>query len=61
MREYDMCGVYACADDHQALDLFAGGGHGGHEAVHRALSRFMEAASHTMDRTAMGSFMRYVG
>ena len=61
MREYDICGVNAGTDDNQPLDPFAGGGHGGHEAVHRALSRLGGAASHKMDRTAMGIFMEYVG
>ena len=61
MREYDICGVNAAADDHQSPDPFAGGGHGGHEAVHRALSRLGGAASPKMDRTAMGNFIEYVG
>ena len=61
MREYDICGVNAGADDHQPPDSFAGGGHGEHEAVHRALPRLGGAASHNMDRTAMGIFMGYVG
>ena len=40
MREYDICGVNAGADDHQPPpdDQLAGGGHGEHEAVHRAIS-----------------------
>ena len=49
-------GVNASADDHQPPDPFAGGGHGGHEAVHRALSRLGGVASHKMDRMAMGHF-----
>ena len=61
MRECDICGVDAGSDDHQPPDRFAGGGHGGHEAVHRALSRLGGVASHKMDRTAMGIFMGYVG
>ena len=61
MREYDMCGVNPGADDHQPPDPFAGGWHGGREAVHRALSRLGGAASHRMDRTAMGIFTEYVG
>ena len=56
MLEYYMCAVNACADDHPPPDLFVGGGHGGHEAVHRALSRLERAANHKMDRTAMGHF-----
>ena len=52
MREHDICGVNAGADDHQPPDPFAGGRHAGHEAVHRALSRLGGAASHKMDRTA---------
>ena len=61
MREYDICGVDAGADDHSPPDPFAGGGHGGHEAVHLALSRLGGAASHKMDRKAMSIFMGYVG
>ena len=61
MREYDICGVNAGAVDHQPPHPFAGGGHGGHGAVHRALSRLGGAASHKMDRTAIGIFMEYVG
>ena len=51
----------AGSDDHQPPDPFAGGGHGGHEAVRRALSRLGGAARHEMDRMAMGIFMGYVG
>ena len=61
MREHDIRGVNAGADDHQLPELFAAGGHGGHEAVHCALSRLGGAVSHTMDRTAMDIFMGYVG
>ena len=61
MREYDISGVNAGADDHQPPDPFAGGVHGGHEAVHRALFRVGGAASHKIDRTAMGILMEYVG
>ena len=61
MREYDTCGVNAGADDHQPPDPFASGGLGGHEVVHRALSRMGGAASHKMDRTAMKIFTEYVG
>ena len=61
MREYDVCGVNAGADDHQPPDPFAGGGHGGHEAVNRALSRLGGAASHKMDRTAMEFFTEHRG
>ena len=61
MREYEICGVNAGADDHQPPVPFAGGGRRGHEAVHRALSRLGGAASHKMDRTAMGIFMKYMG
>ena len=61
MREYEIYGVNAGADDHQPPDPFAGGGHGEHEAVHRALPRLGGAASQKMDRTVMGNFMEYVG
>ena len=61
MRRYEISGVDAGADDHQPPDPFAGGGHGGHEAVHRALFRMGGAASHKMDRTAMDILMDYVG
>ena len=60
-REYDICGVNAGADDHQPPYPLAGGGHGGHEAVHRALSRLGGAVSHKMDRMSMGIFTEYVG
>ena len=46
MREYDIRGVNAGADDYQPPDSFAGGGHGGHEAVHRVLFRSGGTASH---------------
>ena len=45
MREYDICGVNAGADDHQPSAPFAGGVHGGHEAVHRALVQLRGAAT----------------
>ena len=62
IRKYFICGVNAGADDHQPLpDQFVGGGHGGHEAVHHARSRLGGAASHKMDRTAMGIFIEHVG
>ena len=61
MRQYEIWGVHAGADDHQPPDPFAGGGHGEHEAVHLALSRLGGAGSHQMDRTAMGIFMEYMG
>ena len=61
MREYDICGVNAGADDNQPPHPFAGGGHGIHEAVHRALFRLGGAASHKMDHTAMGIHMECVG
>ena len=61
MRENDTCEGNAGADDHQPPDPFSSGGHGGHEAVHRALSRLGGAASHRMNRTAMGMFMGYEG
>ena len=60
MREYDICGVNAGADDHQPPDPFAGGRQG-HEAVHRALFRLGRAASHKMDHTALDISMGYVG
>ena len=56
-----MCGVNADADDHQPPDPFAGGGHGGHDAVHRAFSPLGGAASHDLDRMAMSIFTGYVG
>ena len=61
MQEYDIYGVDTGADDHQPPDPFAGDGHGGHEAVHRALFLVGVAASHKMDRTAIGILMDYVG
>ena len=61
MRGYDICGVNAGAEDHQPPDTFLGGGHGGHESVHRTLSRLGRAASNKMDRTAMGTFTECVG
>ena len=61
MREYDIWSVNAGADDHQPPDPLGGGGHGGHEAVYRALSRLGGAASHKVDRTTMGISMGYVG
>ena len=61
MREYCISGVDAGTDDHQPLDQFAGGGHGGHEAVHRALFRVGRVPTHKMDRTVMGILMDYVG
>ena len=61
MREYEICGVNTGADGHQPPDQFADGGHEGHEAVHRALSRLGGAASHKMDCTAMGTLTGYVG
>ena len=60
MREYDLCGVTAGADYYQPPDPFAGGGNGGHEAVHRALSRLGGAASNKMDRTDMDIFTGHV-
>ena len=61
MREYEICDADARADDHQPPDPFTGGGHGRHEAVHRALSWLGRAASHKMDRTAMSILMECVG
>ena len=60
MRGYNISGVDTGADDHQPPDPFAGDGHGGHEAVHRALFLVRVAASHKMDRTAIGILMNYV-
>ena len=61
MRKCETCGVNASADYHQPPDTFAGGGHGEHGAVNRALFRLGGAASHNIVRTAMGVHMEYVG
>ena len=61
MRKHDISGINAGTDDHQPPDPFAGGGHGGLEAVRRALFRVGGVATHKMGRTAMGILMKYVG
>ena len=58
---HEICGVNGGADDNQPPDQFAGGGHGGYEAIHRAFSRLGGAASHKTGRTATGILMEYVG
>ena len=50
MRECRTSGVDAGADDHQPPDPFADSGHGGHEAVLRALIRVEGSTSHKMNR-----------
>ena len=58
MRQHEICGVNAGTDDHQPPDPFAGGGH---DVVHRAISRLGVAASHKFDRMAMDIVTEYVG